>query len=209
MSCPSTLVLTVTVLSGVTEPSPVMYTWKLVFFACAPITGIAGGRALRSCPVLRGWVLPVLTRRAYVPLARTQTIKSRTHPRLKSAASRLFSTTAFFPVSSKSYPPKQWLCLPIESRSRPGGLPGFFRPFVSGLRPVVSQELYVFIQIFESAILPSESFIIFFTLTKRGKNGIRGRQYFIRKKTVFLWRSLDLFEDRNHRTLAFQIHGIK
>ncbi len=93
MSCPSTRVRTVTVLRGVTEPRPLMYKLKPVFFVSCAITGTMG--TAEPCPFLAEGDWPRETKR-YAPMAIKQTTNSRIPQRLRDRGGGGFDTESFF-----------------------------------------------------------------------------------------------------------------
>src|SRR5512136_598548 len=96
MSCPSTRVLTVTVLRGVTEPRPLIYRLKSAFFAFSAITGTMG--VTGRCPFLaeRDWPME---KKMYAPMAIRQTISSTTPQRLRNRGGDVGFDPSYFFIS--------------------------------------------------------------------------------------------------------------
>src|SRR5207302_6807994 len=100
VSSPSTRLLTVTVLSGVTEPRPLRYTPTSPCRAGTATTGTPRGGAA-AARAARDWASPDLMTSAYAAPPRRQTASSAVHQRLR-PADRGVARPGSFPVASVS-----------------------------------------------------------------------------------------------------------
>ena len=115
ISSPSTRLLTVTVLSGVTEPRPLRYTGTSPCRAATATTGTprGGGAAARAA---RDWASPSFITSTYAATARRQTTSSAAHQRLR-PVDRGVTRRGSVPVASVSMASSQ------GNATRPGEQP--------------------------------------------------------------------------------------